>query len=211
MHVYAFGSVCRGDIDLLSDIDLLAIIDGNDLRFNPSDYSIYSYSRIEELWGEGNPFAWHLSLESKMIFSSDTTDFIRELGEPSPYLNIINDCKKFQNIFISACESLKESTFSEIFDYSSVFLSIRNFATCFSLGMSDSPNFSRCSALGLGDDSLSIAIENHRLLEQCRVLCTRGKGDVPNIHEIFKLESVLQSIGEWMVILIKKVEESSHE
>lgn len=211
MHIYAFGSVCRGDIDPLSDIDLLAIVEGKDSRFNPSDYSVYSYSRIKELWEEGNPFAWHLSLESKIVFSSDTTEFIHELGSPSPYLNVVNDCEKFQTVFNSACESLKESTLSEIFDCSSVFLSVRNFATCFSLAKSDSPDFSRNSALRLGTESLTIDIEDYRMLERCRVLCTRGKGDAPNIHEISKLKRSLHDIDKWMADLMKKIEEGNYE
>ena len=57
MHIYAFGSVCRGDVLPSSDIDLLAITEGHDSRFDPNNYSIYSYNRIKELWQEGNPFA----------------------------------------------------------------------------------------------------------------------------------------------------------
>ena len=67
MHVYAFGSICRGDVSLTSDIDLLAVVDGYDPRFDPNVFSIYSYNRIEELWAEGNPFAWHLAKESKVV------------------------------------------------------------------------------------------------------------------------------------------------
>lgn len=43
MHIYAFGSICRGEVDSFSDIDMLAIVSGRDERFNPRDYSIYSY------------------------------------------------------------------------------------------------------------------------------------------------------------------------
>jgi predicted nucleotidyltransferase len=67
MHIYAFGSLCRGEVSRNSDVDLLALVDGFDERFNPEIYSIYSYRRIEELWREGNPFAWHLSLESRLV------------------------------------------------------------------------------------------------------------------------------------------------
>ena len=62
MYIYAFGSLCRGQVDLESDVDLLAIVDGHDDRFDPSKFSIYSYNRVREIWQEGNPFAWHLSL-----------------------------------------------------------------------------------------------------------------------------------------------------
>lgn len=71
MHIYAFGSISRGDIQADSDVDLLAIVDGFDSRFSSDTYSIYSYSRLRDLWLEGNPFAWHLSLESKLVFSSN--------------------------------------------------------------------------------------------------------------------------------------------
>jgi hypothetical protein len=53
MHIYAFGSVCRGDISPGSDVDLLAVVEGHDARFSPDDYSIYSYERVREIWEEG--------------------------------------------------------------------------------------------------------------------------------------------------------------
>ena len=77
MHVYAFGSLCRGEIRPDSDIDLLAIVDGYDSRFDQNVFSIYSYTRLAELWNEGNPFGWHLFLESRLIFSADGSDFLQ--------------------------------------------------------------------------------------------------------------------------------------
>ena len=84
MHIYAFGSVCRGDVSPDSDVDLLAIVQGYDPRFSPDDYSIYSYERIRGIWAEGNPFAWHLSIESKLLYSPDGSDFLEalEVGMP---------------------------------------------------------------------------------------------------------------------------------
>ena len=48
VHIYAFGSVCRGDLSIGSDVDLLALVSGLDARFDPDMFSIYSYKRIEE-------------------------------------------------------------------------------------------------------------------------------------------------------------------
>jgi len=77
MHIYAFGSVCRGEVSRDSDIDLLCIDEGTQAdRFDPELYSVYSYERIRELWSEGNPFAWHLWLESRLLFSSDAEDHL---------------------------------------------------------------------------------------------------------------------------------------
>jgi nucleotidyltransferase-like protein/YCII-related domain-containing protein len=80
MHIYAFGSICRGEILLGSDIDLLALVDGYETRLDPDIFSLYSYGRVAELWSEGNPFAWHLFLESKLIFTADGSDFLNSLG-----------------------------------------------------------------------------------------------------------------------------------
>lgn len=71
---YSIHAISRG-VDLLipisvdSDIDLLALVEveGFDQNIDPDKFSIYSYKRIQELWTAGNAFAWHLSLESKLI------------------------------------------------------------------------------------------------------------------------------------------------
>ena len=95
MHIYAFGSICRGDISLGSDVDLLAIVDSYSPDIDPDTFSIYSYKRIQEIWREGNPFAWHLFLESMLIFASDKFDYLTQLGSPSKYKNCVRDCEKF--------------------------------------------------------------------------------------------------------------------
>ena len=141
MHIYAFGSVCRGDISPGSDIDLLAIVEGYDSRFDPDIYSIYSYKRIREIWKEGNPFAWHLSLEARILFSSDRSDFLSSLGSPALYRNCVRDCDKFFSLFREARISLEKNSTSKVFDLSMIFLSIRNIATCFSLGNLEAARF----------------------------------------------------------------------
>lgn len=117
MHIYAFGSLCRGDVASNSDIDLLAIVDRLDLRFDPELFSIYSYSRINELWEEGNPFAWHLALESSLIFSSTQENYIKQLGNPKNYRNCISDCEKFLALFQEAYISLKTKKFQVYSNY----------------------------------------------------------------------------------------------
>lgn len=202
MHIYAFGSVCRGEVDFGSDVDLLAIVEGNDPRFNPAEYSIYSYSRIRELWQEGNPFAWHLSLESKLIFSSNGKDILKELGMPLTYQNSVNDCVKFHNIFSSACASLAHSIHSAIFDLSTIFLGIRNFATCYSLAFYKKPDFSRNSARKLGNMSVPIDDAAYKILERARILCTRGEGTILTSSEIDLATDSIDSIDNWMKNLL---------
>ncbi|MNG87295.1 hypothetical protein D3C73_345070 [compost metagenome] len=203
MHIYAFGSICRGEVDSFSDVDMLAIVSGRDERFNPRDYSIYSYERINDLWKEGNPFAWHLFLESMLIYSPDSVDYLRNLGKPSNYNSGLADCEKFLEIFISAKNSIETSVLTEVFDLSSVFLSIRNFATCFSLDCDVRPDFSRNSARNLGIHSIPVCDLTYQLLERARVLSTRGTGEILNVDDIKKVKSQLDLIETWMREKIK--------
>lgn len=211
MHIYAFGSVCRGEIDVSSDIDMLAIVDGLDARFDSNDYSIYSYARLIELWQEGNSFAWHLYLEAILVHSSDNTDYLRGLGEPNKYKKGASDCKKFHEIFLCAKKSIEESSLTEIFDLSSVFLAIRNFATCYSLHSSAKPIFSRNSALCLGSDSLDINQDVYDIFERARILCTRGLGEILSHDEICKAKLSLEEIGSWMKINLATIEYKNYE
>ncbi|PIT17951.1 nucleotidyltransferase domain-containing protein [Snodgrassella alvi] len=198
MHIYAFGSICRGEVDLFSDIDLLAIVNGRNHSFNPKNYSIYTYARINELWEQGNPFAWHLFLESRLIYSSDSSDYLRNLREPNIYNSGLSDCKKFHEIFLSAKNSIEKSNLTEIFDLSSIFLAVRNFATCYTLHINVKPDFSRNSARNLGVHSIPIDDYIYELLERARILCTRGLGELLSNYEIGKAKQELNKIEFWM-------------
>ena len=46
VHIYAFGSVCRGEIDFGSDVDLLACVSNSDCAIDPRKYSIYRHERL---------------------------------------------------------------------------------------------------------------------------------------------------------------------
>lgn len=211
MHIYAFGSVCRGEVDISSDIDMLAIVNGYDSRFNQSDYSVYSYERIEDLWDQGNPFAWHLFLESKLIYSQDDIDYLQSIGEPRIYKSGVADCKKFREIFLSAKESIGNSGLTEIFDLSSIFLAVRNFATCYSLHGHINPDFSRNSARNLGAYSIPINASTYSLFERARMLCTRGLGETLCPAEIYKAKMTLGEIDSWMVEILNEIKSDIYE
>ena len=209
MHIYAFGSVCRGEVSPNSDVDLLALVEGTDRRFDPNIYSIYSYKRIEALWREGNPFAWHLSLEARMLFASDRVDCLGSLGTPERYSNGLADCEKFHRLFSESQDSIKRSGASVIFDLSTIFLSIRNIATCFSLSTGSNPDFSRKSALNLGSYSVPLPSIAFQTLERARMLCTRGLGKIVSAQEATLAMSYSDEIDKWMSRLVEQVK--SHE
>lgn len=204
MHTYAFGSLCRGDVSLDSDVDLLALVEGRDQRFDPEVFSIYGYERIKELWREGNPFAWHLALEARLIYASDGTDYLRSLGKPNPYRRCHEDCDKFRSLFRAARQSLKEGNGAAVFDLSTIFLSIRNIASCYSLGAGPAPLFGRHAALGLGSESVPIPSSCYKTLERARILSTRGHGDAIRPVEIADVSSHFDAVSDWMDMLTDK-------
>lgn len=205
MHIYAFGSVCRGEVTHGSDVDLLAVVEQFDPRFDPSVYSVYSYARIRQLWIEGNPFAWHLFLESRLLFAGDVRDYLRELGVPSPYSKRATDCEKFRRLFIESAGALVSKGYTTVFELSMIFLAIRNIATCFSLRPGNDPVFSRDSALKIDNHSLRIRPDVYKIFELARILCTRGYGTKPTDEEISRAISSLDLVRTWMDVLVAEV------
>lgn len=206
MYLYIFGSFCRGEIDKYSDIDLLIIKDKSENidSFDLDKYSIYNRARIEDLWKEGNPFAWHLFLESKLIYSTDKSNLFMEMGAPDRYKNLFEDLNKFHKLFDDSCSSLINTDLSRDFDLSMIFLAIRNFASCYSLGYLSIPNFSRNSALTLPSHSLEISKECFSILENSRISSTRGIGNNITLDQYNIVLKELNKIQGWLELLIDK-------
>lgn len=202
-YIYAFGSICRGEFDRLSDVDLLVVTDDADNEFDPEKFSIYSLERIKRLWKEGNPFAWHLHLESSIIYSSDGVDFLKSLLIPSAYEDGFEDCQKFMRLFKESYNSLLESDNSAIFKISCLFLAVRNFSTCYSLAKGF-PVFSRKSPL-LIDKPLKLSMETFEVLMSARILSTRGVGEVLKPDQIGLVLLNCPLILNWMEEVIKEV------
>lgn len=203
MHFYAFGSICRGEIDRSSDIDLLACITGPNPDIDTDKFSVYQHDRLGCLWAEGNPFAWHLHLESRLLFSSDGVDFIASLGVPAAYKTVAEDCGKFARLFSDSLDQLLQSRVSATFNLSCMFLGIRNLATCYSLWRGH-PVFSRRSPL-LIDAPLSMDEEAFGVLTRARVLSTRGIGDALSDEEVMLALRAVPAIQAWMSQLLAEV------
>lgn len=200
-HLYAFGSLCRGEFDRLSDVDLLACVDSQaaSREIDSRQFSVYTYDRVRALWREGNPFAWHLHLESKLVYSCDGSDFLKDLGPPHRYSMVGDDCPKFRRLFDESYHSLLSGTESKVFHLSCIFLAIRNFATCYSFTVGR-PNFSRLSPLQVLPP---VPIEEHlfSLFVRARVLSTRGVGEGLSKDEIATATEACAPVREWMMAL----------
>ncbi len=205
MHIYAFGSICRGDLSPESDIDMLALVNKRDSRLDPDKFSIYSYRRLQELWSMGNAFAWHLALESKLIYSEDGSDFIKDLGMPSSYIHAQTDCLKFRDIFESSFQAVIARAPSLVFELSTIFLALRNVATCYSLAKMQKPTFGRDSARRLGIKSISISDEIYELLMRSRLLSTRGIGSNICDVDLSQLIPELRECRTWINQLCEEI------
>jgi Nucleotidyltransferase domain len=207
MAIYAFGSIVRGEIDEFSDVDLLIIKDlGEEIpKIDRERFSIYTYQRISQLWEEGNPFSWHLFSESKCLFSKNSIPFLKSLGKPNPYINILNDLHKFYQLFLDSKLSLESNHNSVDFDLSMIFLAIRNFASCFSLGFLKIKEFSRDTALKIGQYSIQINLTTYNRLRESRILATRGIGERITEEELKTIMFEFYSIENWFNELLKLV------
>ncbi len=201
-HLYAFGSLCRGEIDELSDVDLLACVETQDQArtIDTGRFSVYTHDRIRALWREGNPFAWHLHLEARLVFASDGTDLLRELGVPREYEKADDDCVKFMRLFEESAQSLHSTSDSQVFHLSCIFLATRNFATCYSFTRGR-PIFSRRSPL-LIESPVSLSTDVFDTLVRARVLSTRGIGEALTPNEISVAVRACPQIHDWMQSLL---------
>jgi hypothetical protein len=205
MHFYAFGSICRGEVDRLSDVDLLACLTGPNSDIDTNKFSVYQHERLRCLWVEGNPFAWHLHLESRLLFSSDGVDFIDSLGVPAVYKAGTEDCDKFARLFSDSLNQLLKTRVSATFNLSCMFLGIRNLATCYSLWRGR-PVFSRRSPL-LIDMPLIVDEVVFGVLTRARVLSTRGVGEPLSDEEVMLTLKAVPAIQVWMYQLLNEVRE----
>ena len=208
MEIYAFGSLVRGEIDSFSDIDLLLLKDTTEKisDIDKEQFSIYTYQRILELWNEGNPFSWHLHTESKCIYSSNQLPYLKSLGKPRQYNNLLNDLNKFNQLYIDSKYSIEQNNYSTDFDLSMIFLAIRNFASCFSLGFLSKCEFSRDSAIKIDKYSINLNLDIYNRLMHCRLFATRGIGDKISEEELENIKEEFPEIEQWfnkLLILVK--------
>lgn len=205
MEIYAFGSIVRGEIDEFSDIDLLILKDlGEKIpEIDKERFSIYTFQRMGQLWEEGNPFSWHLFSESKCLFSEKSIPFLKSLGKPKPYSNLSNDLDKFHKLFLDSKLSIESNNNSVDFDLSMIFLAIRNFASCFSLGFLRTEEFSRDTALKIGQYSIQIDLTTYNRLKASRILATRGIGERITEKELKEITIEFSTIEKWFNVLLK--------
>jgi len=127
------------------------------------------------------------------------------MKEPQAYRDCVHDCDKFRLLFEDARKSLELDHLTAVFDLSTVFLSVRNIATCFSLGVTNIPDFSRHSAKRLPlQDRLALSQVAYSTIERARILTTRGTGEPICESEVKQVVSQMDIISNWMNHLVER-------
>jgi hypothetical protein len=151
-----YGSLVRGELDELSDIDLLIAIDrpiedreresvrSADGMNRHLSVSWYSSERLTFLWSEGDLFAWHLFGESRSV-SLKGVDFIDRLGRPAPYRSALADIDELIDIMTGSAAAVEACPGNLTYEAGILYVCCRNIALCASWYTQEGLCFSRYS------------------------------------------------------------------
>lgn len=183
-----FGSFCREDYGVSSDIDILCISSFSENKkklFNArikelisdrASVSFYQPERISLMYTEGHLFAWHLYSESKKVFSEDL-DFIDTLGIPAKYTGCLGDIKNFIDIIQGSRVAIKGGNSSIVYEAGLLYLCARNISMCGSYIFSRRVDFSKYSPYNIDLNSfLQFPVDkiDYEYLIAARHSATRG-------------------------------------
>jgi hypothetical protein len=185
---YIFGSTARGDRDERSDLDILAIVrDGGGkvdvgqisnilpdrLKSQELSISWYGLNRLNEMFSNGELFAWHLHQETIPIF--EVEPIIQRMGIPAPYTGSVDDICSFQNILCGIPTQVSEWPDNAVYEIGLIYVCLRNIAMAASWSLAPRPDFSRYSPFNLqGLRELPITRAEYELAMTCRMAGQRG-------------------------------------
>lgn len=127
--IYIFGSILTGDVDAGSDVDVLVVTDRSDSTRYPADWSVYSATRLRELFERGTLFAWHLHLESELVYPAQGPDIVHGFGQPAPYHpNAAREIRALREIASTAMDEIAAGTPSWIYERGMLYVALRDTA-----------------------------------------------------------------------------------
>ncbi|WP_156380870.1 nucleotidyltransferase domain-containing protein [Pseudolabrys sp. Root1462] len=208
---YIFGSVGRGHADILSDLDILAVVKNNRgkvdesevLRFVPQQYSHlkpsiswYGALRVAEMFRNGELFSWHLYRETLPLF--DPTRFLPSLGEPAVYKDCLQDVRSFRAILSSIPAQVQRSAMNAAYEAGLVYVCLRNIAMAASWRLCDRPDFSRYSVFHLRSiRPCPVSVEEFDAAMHCRMASQRGH-QPPAIVTAAFIVNVFARLDPWL-------------
>ncbi|MBD9435721.1 nucleotidyltransferase domain-containing protein [Pseudoxanthomonas sp. PXM03] len=215
VEVAIFGSVARGENDAKSDLDVIAVVNNASgiskeaLRSEIQSFfneriglSIYGRRRIEAMWEDGSPFAWHLYSQARPI-KGFRSDFLTDFGAPSSYENERADCLMMRDIATSSEARLSGRVLGcECYEAGLLYVAARNVGMFSSLRISGEFNFSRMAPYALpGKFSLPLDSGVYKSLIEARHASNRGYS-IPDLNGRVLAECA-KTICHWIDNILK--------
>ena len=206
---YIFGSLCRGEPDQGSDIDVLVISNERRTRQKvPPNWSLYSPRRIRALFARGTLFAWHIFQEAIQLWPRDRAGYLQKIGPPKPYANAKREIGDLQRILVGAATELTRGTPSQIYEFGLLALACRDIAMAAAPSLTGTFNFSRHAPLHLPAVRFPLSRTQFDYLLACRRATTRGGQLRRNPRIERQLKAKLPQLSAWSVHILNRI---SHE
>ena len=143
-EIYIFGSTVRGESAIDSDIDVLAIpSDGETASSYPPTWSVYSRDTLADYFAQGRLFAWHLYLESRVVFSASDRPWLQSIGAPAEYTTAKTDIETLGGLLRRSVSEIKKGTPSLVYEMGLIYTAVRDIAMSASWKLMGKPCFSR--------------------------------------------------------------------
>ncbi len=219
--VYLFGSFARNDGDVVSDVDLLAIVEDGQgtvpagdvlecvplaLRGREPSISWYGKSRISQMFEMGELFAWHLHKEAKFLHGRENV--IAMLGEPSTYGTAAADVSSFREIAVGVDEELLTQPQNSLYELGLVYVCLRNASMAASAALCGQPDFSRRSPYNLGSSVPACPLSAEEYDTAMRARMAGQRGIEPPQVTLAYASSVANRASEWLGTLDQKVQQA---
>lgn len=212
LAVILFGSVARGDDDAASDIDVLAIVESRSgrvddelvrchlpisLRSAHPEISWYGSDRFKEMSADGQLFCWHICLDGRVLY--DPVGYVRGLGEPAPYKNMLADIDAFMSIADGVEPQIQASHFNAVYELGVLYVCVRNVAMSGSWVLLDRPDFTRNSPFNVSPSlaDFGVDLETYRVSMECRQASQRG-GALPERVDKDVVVEYARNARRWM-------------
>jgi len=217
-----FGSIVREDNDSASDADVLCIVqnkknidleiletklDQSIIRNRPIDFSIYSYTRIKQMFQEGHLFAWHIFKESKP--ATLQLDFIKSLGSPAQYSSARNDIHKLLEIALDCNSSINDPDCSTTYEAGLLYVACRNIGISASWHSDNGLNFSREApySLRINKEPFNVPLKKEAYNKLCAARHSMARGYKPPKLDKEEIANSANIVLQWGSSLLKILEE----
>ncbi len=205
-EIYVFGSVCRGEPDPGSDLDVLVIAGKLKKAAYPSSWSVYSPSRLRTLFERGTLFAWHLHEEVVPVWPRTGRHFLAKIGPPAPYVGAPAEVAQLREILLSSVDELIRGTTSTVYELGLISLACRDIAMAAAPILTGSFDFSRHAPFHLPGFQFPLGRKEYDYTLNCRRATTRGRRFAGDRRIERRIQLKLDRLATWSADVLKNLQ-----